>query len=75
MKTVTIVLRDTKSANRPGVAVITDAGAPTIGEIRTPAELLAMELLRQLNVRAQSVQYGNESARLAGELVAAGAEL
>jgi hypothetical protein len=67
MTTVTIVLTDLPQGK--GVAVQTDSGAPCIGQQRTPAEALAMDLLRTCKAQASSVQYGTLSATLAGELL------
>lgn len=67
MTTLTIVLTDLPKGR--GVTVQTNAGAPCIGQPRTPAESLAMDLLRLCKAQASSVQYGNLSATLAGELL------
>lgn len=67
MTTITIVLTDLPKGR--GVTAQTDAGAPCIGQPRTPAEALAMDLLRTCIARADSVQYGTLSATLAGELL------
>ena len=69
MKTLTIVLTDLPKGR--GVAVLTDAGAPCVGQSRTPAEALAMDLLRTCVRQADSVQYGNPGATLAGDLLQA----
>lgn len=69
MTTVTIVLIDLPKGK--GVTVQTDAGTPSIGQPRTPAEALAMDLLRTCNRQADSVQYGQASSALQGELVQA----
>ncbi len=55
MTTLTIVLTDLPKGK--GVTVQTDAGVPCIGQPRTPAEALAMDLLRTCNRQADSVQY------------------
>ena len=67
MTTLTIVLTDLPKGK--GVTVQTDAGVPCVGQPRTPAEALAMDLLRTCKAQASAVQYGNESATLAGELL------
>jgi hypothetical protein len=69
MTTVTIVLTDLPKGN--GVTVQTDAGAPCIGQPLTQAEALAMDLLRLCNRQADSVQYGQASAALQGDLIRA----
>ena len=69
MTTVTIVLTDLPKGQ--GVTVQTDSGAPSIGQQRTPAEALAMDLLRTCNRQADSVQYGQSSAALQSELTQA----
>lgn len=66
-RTITIVLQDLDKGR--GCTVLTDAGAPAIGQPCTPAQSLAMDLLRVCNLQASSVQYGQSSATLAGELV------
>ena len=68
MTTVTIVLTDLPLGK--GVTVHTDAGAPCIGQPRTPAEALAMDLLRTCKAQASAVRYGIHSTTLAGELLA-----
>lgn len=72
MKTITIVLTDLEKGK--GCAVITDAGAPCIGQQRTPAQSLAMDLLRTCKAQAVSVQYGQASATLASEPLRASAQ-
>lgn len=72
MTTLTIVLTDLPKGR--GVTVQTNAGAPCIGQPRTPAEALAMDLLRLCSRQADSVQYGQASAALHGELTQAQAE-
>lgn len=67
MKTITIVLTDLPQGK--GVTVQTDTGAPRIGQPCTPAESLAMDLLRTCKAQASAVQYGTPSATLAGELL------
>lgn len=67
MKTITIVLLDLEKGK--GCAVMTDAAPPAIGQPVTPAQALAMDLLRLCNQRANSVQYGQSTATLAGELM------
>lgn len=69
MKTITIVLLDLPKGK--GCAVMTDAAPPAIGQPVTPAEALAMDLLRLCNQRANSVQYGQQTATLAGDLMQA----
>jgi hypothetical protein len=69
MTTVTIVLIDLPQGK--GVAVQTDSGTPCIGQQRTPAEALAMDLLCTCNRQADRVQYGQASATLQGELIQA----
>lgn len=69
MTTLTIVLTDLPKGR--GVTVQTDAGAPCVGQLRTPAEALAMDLLRTCGRQADSVQYGQASATLQGELMKA----
>jgi hypothetical protein len=66
MKTITIVLMDLERGK--GCAVITDSAPPRIGQPNTPAESLAIDLLRICKLQANSVQYGQASATLAGEL-------
>lgn len=66
MKTITIVIRDLPKG--AGATVITDAGAPAVGQQRTPAEDLAATLLRICASQGQGMQYGNATATLAGEL-------
>ena len=70
MSTITIVL--TNLPRGRGVTVQTDAGTPAIGQPTTPAQALAIDLLRLCAKQADSVHYGQASATLAGELVAAG---
>lgn len=65
-RTITIVLTDLPKGR--GVTVVTDTGAPAIGQVCTPAQALAMDLLRTCKAQATSVQYGHASASLAGEL-------
>ncbi len=67
--TITIVLSDLHKGK--GVTVITDAAAPSIGQPCSPAQALAMDLLRTCKLQASSVQYEQSSATLAGELVQA----
>ncbi|SFB96077.1 hypothetical protein SAMN05216344_10698 [Polaromonas sp. OV174] len=55
MKTITIVLTDLPKG--AGVAVITDADSPCIGQPRTPAQSLAMDLLRTCRAQANKVQH------------------
>lgn len=69
MNTITIVLIDLEKGK--GCAVMTDAAPPTIGQPVTPAQALAMDLLRTCNLQATSVQYGQQTAVLAGELMQA----
>ncbi|MFC5524045.1 hypothetical protein [Polaromonas jejuensis] len=69
MPTITIVLQDLPKGR--GVTVLTDAGAPCVGQPRSPADSLAMDLLRTCKAQASSVQYGSASATLAGELAQA----
>lgn len=69
MTTITIVLRDLPKGR--GVTVITDAGAPSIGQLCSPAQALAMDLLRTCHKQASTVQHGTASATEAGELLAA----
>ncbi|ABM37581.1 hypothetical protein [Polaromonas naphthalenivorans] len=69
MTTITIVLTDLPKGR--GVTVQTDAGVPCVGQPRTPAEALAMDLLRTCSRQADSVQYGLASATLQGELIQA----
>ncbi|MDB5967140.1 MAG: hypothetical protein JWQ72_3640 [Polaromonas sp.] len=69
MTTITIVLTDLPKGR--GVTVQTDGAPPSIGHPLTPAQSLAMDLLRTCNAQASGVQYGNNSATLAGELVQA----
>ena len=71
-RTITIVLTDLPKGR--GVTVMTDAGAPAIGQVCTQAQALAMDLLRTCKAQATSVQYGQASATLAGELVQTVAE-
>lgn len=72
MKNITIVLMDLEKGK--GCAVITDASVPQVGQPRTPAESLAMDLLRTCALQANSVQYGQASATLAGDLATAEAQ-
>ena len=72
MTILTIVLTDLPKGQ--GVTVQTNAGAPCIGQPRTPAEALTMDLLRLCNRQAHSVQYGNANTALSGELVKAHSE-
>lgn len=67
MRTITIVIRDLPKG--AGATVITDAGAPAIGQQRSPAEDLAAKVLRICAAQGQGMQYGSASAALAGELV------
>ena len=67
MSTITIILTDLPKGR--GVTVQTDSGAPCIGRTCTPAEALAMDLLRTCKAQASSVNYGQQSAALAGELL------
>lgn len=69
MSTITIVLTNLPKGR--GVTVQTDAGAPVIGKPTTPAEALAIDLLRTCKAQATSVQFGVATATLAGELVQA----
>lgn len=66
MKTITIVLIDLDKGK--GCAVMTDAASPAIGQPVTPAQALAMDLLRTCNLQATNVQYGQQCASLAGQL-------
>ena len=68
MTTITIVLTDLPRGRL--VTVQTNGPPPRTGFF-TPAEALSMDLLRICQARASEVQYGNASAWLAGELVAA----
>jgi hypothetical protein len=72
MSTLTIVL--TGLPKGKGVTVQTNAGAPCVGQQRTPAEALAMDLLRLCSRQADTVQYGQASATLHGELMHAEAQ-
>lgn len=72
MRTITIVIRDLPKG--AGATVITDAGAPAIGQQRSPAEELATKVLRICASHSQGMQYGDVSAALAGELVFARAD-
>ena len=67
MSTITLVL--TNLPKGMGVSVQTDAGAPSIGQQCTPAQALAMDLLRTCKAQANSVQYGQHTATLHGELM------
>jgi hypothetical protein len=67
MSSITIVLTDLPKGR--GVTVQTDSGAPHIGHPCTPAEALAMDLLRICKAQADSVHYGQATAALAGELL------
>lgn len=67
MSTITIVLKDLPKGK--GVTVQTDAGAPCVGQSRSPADSMAMDILRQLHRQAADIQYGQATATLAGELV------
>lgn len=69
MKTITIVLIDLEKGM--GCTVITDGAAPRIGQPTTPAESLAIDLLRICKLQATAVQFGQKSASLAGELTQA----
>lgn len=69
MTTITIVLADLTSDR--GVTVKTNGPPLGLGGLSTPAEALSIDLLRACEERATQVQYGNASAWLAGELLAA----
>lgn len=72
MRTITIVIRDLPKG--AGATVTTDAGAPAIGQQRSPAEELAATVLRICAAQGQAMKYGDVSAALAGELVFARAD-
>lgn len=55
MATITIVLEDLPKGR--GAAVHTTEEAPAIGRTRTPAQALAMDLLRTCRQQAVSVAY------------------
>ena len=52
-----------------GAEVMTDADAPCIGQTRTPAESLAMHVLRMSKAQAIRTQYGTPCATLTGQLL------
>ena len=72
MSTITIVLTDLPQGQ--GVTVQTDSAAPCVGQQRSPAEALAMDLLRTCNKQAAGVQYGQQIVSLAGDLLQARAK-
>ena len=72
MPKITIVVEDIPGTRLSvgSVHVTTDTGAPCIGQPRTPAESLAMDLLRQCKAQATHIKYGTPCATLAGQLLA-----
>ena len=67
MSTITIVINDLPQGQ--GADVITDAGAPCIGQARTPAESLAMDVLRMCKAQAIRTQYGTLTGQLLADLL------
>ena len=61
MATITITLIDQP---RGAVSVRTDSDKPVIGRTCTPAQALAMDLLRTCGKQASEVQYGPETVPL-----------
>ncbi|MES2909860.1 MAG: hypothetical protein V4718_00640 [Pseudomonadota bacterium] len=55
MSTITITLTDLPKGR--GVTVSTNTTKPSIGRQVTPAEALAMDLLRTCNAQAEKVEY------------------
>lgn len=69
MATITIVITDLPKGK--GCSVLTDAGAPAVGQPRTPAQELAAGLLRTCQLQASCISFGAAPATLAGELAIA----
>lgn len=56
MPTITITISDLPGGS--GATVATDSDRPAIGSTRTPAQALAMDLLRTCSSQAKDVRYG-----------------
>jgi len=65
MKSITIVIMEMDDGK---CAVITDAGPPSVGAKSSPAYSVATDCLRICKAQANSVQYGQNTASLSGEL-------
>ena len=68
MSTITIILTDLPKGR--GVSVRTSGSAPVLGQQRTPAEALAMDLHRICHQQANTLQYEQLGACLACPLAA-----
>lgn len=60
MPRITITIEDVPA----GAAVTTDGERPQIGRLQTPAQALAMDLLRICSKQAIAVSYGPEENQL-----------
>ena len=67
MALITITLED-QDARRATVAVLTTEPPPQLGRSLTPAQALAMDLLRLCQSRAHSVSYSQAVPGLVGTL-------
>lgn len=70
MPTITITISDAPGGR--GAVVATDGDKPAIGRACSPAQALAMDLLRTCNQQAREVRYGAEHVplvQLADELL------
>ncbi|HYF16313.1 MAG TPA: hypothetical protein VEA40_00490 [Ramlibacter sp.] len=62
MASITITITDLP--NGAGALVLTDGQPPTVGQALTPAQALAMDLLRTSKAQAREVRYGPDQVPL-----------
>jgi hypothetical protein len=62
MPRITLTIIDDNGGR--GAYVVTDSDAPAIGRTRTPAQALALDLLRVCKLQALGVTYGDQAVPL-----------